>query len=103
MATVGSMAIAPGGLVTGWAIDNVHHETSEQKNVRQTVTILGDGVILGRVLAQQHNTGSVASGYDAEHGYTFQLPSSFLDGVTPHAIQAAAYDGVFASQTGALS
>jgi hypothetical protein len=100
---VGTMSIAPGGLVSGWAADNTHHETSEQRNVRQTVTIIGDGSVLGQVLAQQHDTGSLASGFDAEHGYSYQLPNEFLDGVTPHTIQVRVYDGILASQTGPLS
>jgi len=103
MATVGAMSIAGGGLVSGWAANDLDHSFPAQLNARQTVTILGDGVILGRVLAQLHNTDSVADGFDAEHGFEFQIPSAFLDGVTVHKIQAAAYDGVFASRTGVLS
>ena|ERR1700687_1893501 len=102
MATVGSMAIAPGGLVSGWCADNVHNETHEQKNARQTVSIIGDGSFLGKVLAQQHNAVHDA-GYDDEHGFSFQLPTSFLDGVTVHVIKVASYDGVFATATGPLS
>jgi hypothetical protein len=71
-------------------------------NTRQTVSVLADGVLLGRVTANGHNTGSVASGYDAEHGFTYQLPSELLDGGV-HTVEVSGNDGVFASSTGALS
>jgi hypothetical protein len=105
--TVGQMFIASGGLVSGFAIDNVHQEAAAQKNVRQTIAILADGVLLGRVLCNQHNTGGVARGlgaafgYDDEHGFTFQLPSELVDGKTTHTITAAGSD-VFATVTGVL-
>ena len=101
MATVGSMSIAGGGLVSGYCVDNTHKETSEQTNVRQTVTVIGDGSVLGSVLAQEFSAGH--AGYDDNHGYSFQLPPEFLDGVTTHVIKVSAYDGVFASRTGVLS
>ena len=100
------MSIAPGGLVTGWAAHTPDSDgTMNRRNTRQTVAILADGELIGRVVAQQHNTGSVADGYDTEHGYSFQLPSELLDGVTIHTIAVALQggDGVFASRTGVLS
>lgn len=99
--TAGSMSIAGGGLVAGYAVDNTHKETNEAKNARQTVYILADGSLLGSVLAHELSAGH--AGYDDYHGYSFQLPSSLLDGVTQHVIEAHAYDGVFATQTGVLS
>jgi hypothetical protein len=104
MATVGSMTIAPGGLITGWAAFKYDTDgTIANKNSRQTVCVLADGALIGRAVAQQHNTSHDA-GYDDEHGYSFQLPSALLDG-TPHVIAVALQggDGVFASQTGPLS
>jgi hypothetical protein len=98
---VGSMSIAGGGLVTGYAVDNTHKETSEQKNARATVYIIADGSLLGRVLAHEFSAGH--AGYDDNHGYSFQLPSALLDGVTQHVIEAHGYDGKFASQSGVLS
>ena len=101
MATVGSMSIAAGGLVSGYCVDNTHKETSEATNVRQTVSVIADGSLLGSVLAHEFSAGH--AGYDDNHGYSFQLPTEYLDGVTVHVIKVQAYDGVFASRTGTLS
>jgi len=103
MPTVGTLSIASGGLVTGSCVHSPDTDgTIAKNNTRQVVAILADGELLGRVTANLHNTGNPV-GYDSEHGYSFQLPSSLLDGVTVHTIEALGNDGVFASQTGTLS
>jgi hypothetical protein len=101
------MSIAAGGLITGWAAHKPDSDGTSPyiKNTRQTVAVIVDGALQGRTLANQHNTGGVASGFDAEHGYSYQLGSEYLDGVTPHVVEVALQggDGVFATQTGPLS
>jgi hypothetical protein len=105
MGTVGSMSIASGGLVTGWAAHTPDSDgtSPHNKNSRQTVCVLADGELIGRAVAQQAHAAD--PGYDSNHGYSFQLPSELLDGVTPHKIEVALQggDGTFATQTGVLS
>jgi hypothetical protein len=98
------MSIAPGGLVTGWTAHTPDTDgTMANRNTRQTVCVLADGQLLGRAVANQAHAAD--AGYDGSHGYSFQLPSALLDGVTPHVIAVALQggDGIFASQSGPLS
>ena len=70
-------------------------------STNNAATVTGDGSLLGYAVAQQNSPGH--AGYDDSHGYQFQLPNEFLDGVTTHVIQVSGPGGVFATQTGTLS